>query len=199
MHQHGEHGEHATAWQSVLLGADDTLEHGVDRLEVGRVGGEIDRDELPALGGEDALGAEVVLHVARALHGPLDLEVALELAEDLAVGLACHVGQHVEATAVRHPDADLVEPVHRGGREDGVHQRDDRLGTFEREALLADVLGLEERLEGLGGIEATQDAQLLLACGLVVVTLDPILDPLALLGILHVHVLDADGAAVGLA
>ena len=38
-------------------------------------------------------------------------EVALELAEDLRVGLADDVGQHVEAAAVRHADDHLVEAV----------------------------------------------------------------------------------------
>ncbi len=88
-----------------------------------------------------------------------------------------------------------------GGRglEDAVEQRDDRLAALEGEPLLADVLGLQERLERLGGVEPAQDAQLLRAVGLRVRALDPRLDPLALLGVLDVHVLDADGAAVGVA
>ncbi len=63
---------------------------------------------MPDARREGALGAEVVLHVAGALHG-LRVLRALELAEDLAVGLAGDVGQHVEAAAVGHADRDLVE------------------------------------------------------------------------------------------
>ena len=44
-----------------------------------------------------------------------------------------------------------------------------------------------------------QDPQLLLAGRLRVRLLDALLDPAALLGVLDVHVLDADGAAVGVA
>ena len=103
--QHRQHGEALLALvDAVLLGADDALEHRVDRLEVRRVGGQVDLGLAAVRGGELALGAEVVLHVAGALHRPRVL-VALELAEDLAVGLAGEVGEHVEPAAVRHADA----------------------------------------------------------------------------------------------
>ena len=128
------------------------------------------------LGGELALGAQVVLDVAGALHRPGVLG-ALELAEDLAVGLAGDVGQDVEPAAVRHADADLVEVGVGGGRTGAVEQGDDRLAALEAEPLLPDELGLQERLERLGGVEPTQDAQLLLARGLGVLALDPGLDP----------------------
>src|SRR5690606_32037952 len=71
------------------------------------------------------------------------------------------------------------------------------LAALEAEALLPDELRLQEGLERLGLVELEQDPQLLLARGLDVRLLDPLLDPPALLGVLDVHVLDADGAAVG--
>ena len=46
--------------------------------------------------------------------------------------------------------------------EDGVDQRDGRLAAFQAEALLADVLGVEELLERLGGVEAVEDPAVLL-------------------------------------
>ena len=146
--------------EPVLLRPHDALEHRVDGLEVGRVRREVDLGGRALLGGELALGAEVVLDVA----GPLDrlrVLLALELAEDLAVGLAGDVGQHVEPAAVRHPDADLVHPVVRGAAHDPVEQRDDRLAALQREPLLPDELGLQERLERLGGVELAQDPHLL--------------------------------------
>ena len=76
---------------------------------------------------------------------------------------------------------------------------DDRLAALEREALLADELGLQERLERLGRVEPAQDAHLLLAGRLLLDHLDLGLDPLALVGVLDVHVLDADRAAVRVA
>ena len=53
-------------------------------------------------------GAEVVLHVARALHVVRVGGDALELGEDLGVGLLHHVHQHVEPAAMRHADGDLL-------------------------------------------------------------------------------------------
>src|SRR5699024_1909451 len=140
--------------------------------------------------------AEVVLHVAGTLDG-LRVELALELPEDLAVGLAGDVGQDVEAPAVRHADADLVHVLAGGPGEDAVEDRDDGLAALEGEALLPDELRLEEGLEGLRGVEATEDAQLLLARALRVADLEPLLHPLPLGGVLDVHVLDAGRAAVG--
>ncbi len=85
------------------------------------------------------------------------------------------------------------------GLADLVDQRDRGLAALEAEPLLADELGLQEGLERLGLVELEQDPQLLLARRLLVRLLDPLLDPAALLGVLDVHVLDADGAAVGVA
>ena len=87
-----------------------------------------------------------------------------------------------------------------GGRgEHRVQQRDQRLGALQREPPLADELGLQEHLERLGHVEPGQDADLLVMLGPAVRPLDPRLDPGALLRVLHVHVLDADSAAVGVA
>ena len=65
----------------------------------------------------------MVLHVARALDGT-GVDIALELAENLTVGLSRNVGQHVEATPVRHTDAHPVELVVCGLLQDGVEQGD---------------------------------------------------------------------------
>ncbi len=100
---------------------------------------------------------------------------------------------------MRHRDGDLVERVLGGLVDDRVHHRDDGLGALEREALLTDVLGLQERLERLGGVEAAQDVLLLGDRRLDVVRLDPLLQPLLLLGLEDVGVLDTDVAAVRVA
>jgi hypothetical protein len=140
----------------------------------------------------------VVLHVAGALHG-LRVLGALELAEDLPVGLARDVGQHVEAAAVRHPDRDLFEVRLGGALQDLVHQGDGRLAALEAEALLADVLGLQEGLERLGLVQLRHDAQLLVLGRLLVRLLEPRLEPGPLDRVRDVHVLDADRAAVRVA
>jgi len=71
--------------------------------------------------------------------------------------------------------------------------------ALEAEALLTDVLGLQEGLERLSLIELAQDPHLLVVRGLLVGLLQALLEPAALLRLLDVHVLDADRAAVGVA
>ena len=100
---------------------------------------------------------------------------------------------------MRHPDDDLVELALGRGLAHLVDERHDRLGAFEREALLADVLRLEERLERLGLVELVEPAELVLAVHPRERPLDPGLDPPSLVRVLDVHVLDADRAAVGVA
>ena len=143
-------------------------------------------------------GALVVLHVARALDG-LGVEVALELLEDLPVGLAHDVGQHVQPAAMRHAHDDLGHAGAGGGVEQRVEQHDGRLGTLEAEALLPDVAGVEKALEDLGRVQPVEDVALLLVVERRRLALDVLLDPTLLLGVLDVHVLDAQRPAVGVA
>ena len=109
------------------------------------------------------------------------------------------VGQHVEAAAVGHAHHDLGDAGAGGRVEQGVEQDDGRLGAFEAEALLPDVARVEEALEHLGGVEAVEDVALLLEVERGRLALDVLLDPALLLGVLDVHVLDAEGPAVGVA
>ena len=139
----------------------------------------------------------MILHVSPAHHG-LDLGV-LELGEELVGALAEDVDEDVEAPAVGHAHDDLLAALPREFLEQPVEQRDQALGAFQREPLLADVLAVEERLQRLGLGEPRQDAQLLLAGQRrrVLRGLHALLQPALDGGILAVHVLDADGAAVG--
>ena len=98
---------------------------------------------------------------------------------------------------MRHADGDLVDAGARRVGQDVVEQRDQGLAALQREALLAHELRLEELLEGLGADEGAQDVALRLGGGGLVGALDALLDPRALLGILDVHVFDADRARVG--
>ena len=125
--------------------------------------------------------------------------MALELAEDGVVALADDVRQHVEPAAVGHAEHRRVEPGVGRRRDDLVEDRDRRLGALQPEALRADVLGGQELLERLGGVEPLEDAVLGVLGERRVGALDLGLDPALLLGVLDVHVLDADRAAVGVA
>ena len=102
----------------------------------------------------------VVLDVAGPLHR-LGVEVALELLEDLPVGLADDVGQHVEPAPVGHAHHRLGRAGHGRLVQQGVEQDDGRLGPLEAEALLADVAGVQEPLEDLGRVQPVEDVALL--------------------------------------
>ena len=102
---------------------------------------------------------------------------------------------------MRHADDDLLHALAAGALDELVHRGDEALAALEREALLADVLGVQVALEPLGRGQPLEDVDLLLgAVGrLGADRLEPLLPP-ALLGRLGaVHVLGADRAAVGLA
>ena len=147
--------------QAILLGADAPLHDGVHPLEVAGVEGEREVDAvLVAPLAEHAVDreAEVVLHVAAAVvEVGLLVQLVLELGEDLRGRLLEHVGQHVEPPAVRHPDHDLADA--RAGRplDQPLEQRDQALGPFQREALRAEELVLQELLEHLGADHLLKD------------------------------------------
>ena len=104
--------EGPVAGELVLLRAHDPLEHRIDGLEVGRVRCDVDLGLVAVEAAVGAARAQVVLHIAGALDGLLAV-VAFELGEDLGVGLARDIGEHVEATAVRHADGHLDDVVAR--------------------------------------------------------------------------------------
>ncbi len=128
-------------------------------------------------------------------------EHALELGEDHLVGLVEHVGEDVEAPAVRHPMTISSTPRRPGVLDDRVEQRDQRLPALEREALLADVFGLQELLEGLGRDQPLEEAERVLrgAGRPVAAALHALDEPVALLAVADVDELDAERAAVGFA
>ena len=171
----------------------------VDDLEVRRVEGQ--RDVHAAIGRLDVgREAHVVLHVAGVDRAVVVLELAFELVEELRRGLAEDVDQHVEAAAVGHADHDFLDAVVAGGADDVVDHRDQAVAAFEREALLADVLGVQVALEAFGGRERFEHADLLvlLQAGIARGLFQARVDPRALLVVGDVHELGADGAGVDL-
>ena len=196
--EHRQHGESTGRLDLVLLGADHAEHDRPDGLEVARVGGQLHRDRGARRTDVLALHPEVVLHVARPLHR-VGVDVALELGEDRLVALAHDVRQHVQPATVGHAERDAVERgIGRVG-EDLVEDRDRRLGTLDAEPLRADVLRGEELLERLGRVQPLEDPVLLFLGRRLLPGLDLVLDPELLVGVLDVHVLHTDGAAVGIA
>ena len=182
-----------------LLGAHLAHHHRVHRLEMRGVGREREVDVLAV--GQVAIGrgAEMVLHVTRAQNLVID-RVALELREDGGVGLAHHVGENVEAPAMRHAEHDLLHTEARRRADDGLERRDGALAAVEAESLGARELDLEELLEALRLGELLEDGPLVLGGRVedAARALDPGLDPALLIRLLDVQELDADGRAVRL-
>ena len=144
-------------------------------------------------------GAQMILHVARTLHLGRIGAAAGEFVEKLAIGLAHHVGEHVEAAAMRHADDDFFDAERAAALDDLLQRRDHRLAAVEPEALGAEESQAREFLETFGLDQLVQDR--LLALGrehdLLVGAFDAALQPVLLLGIVDVHELIADAAAIG--
>ena len=200
VHEEGDHPRPVPVAQRVLLGPHHALDHGVDELEMAGVGGDAHGQGLPGVRVMGARRPQVVLDVARSLDR-VGVHVALELREDLGQRLPHRVREHVQPAPVRHPDHDLVHPLLGRVVQDPVEERDQRLAALQREALVADVLGVQEALEALGLHELLQHAALAgrVQGRVVAGGLHAILEPVLALRVGDVHVLDADGPAVGLA
>ena len=99
---------------------------------------------------------------------------------------------------MRHADDDFLDAGRAARLDQVVEQRDQRVAAFEREALLADVVGVQVALESLGRGQLPQDVALLLRAEALLHApdLELVLQPQALLGVGHVRELGADRAAV---
>ena len=107
----------------------------IDSFQMTRVGRQNDLNRLAGGRVEGAALSQVVLHVAAAFGGERQRD-ALELAEHLFVGLAEDIDEHVESSAVRHPDNDLLDTV-LGGAVDELRQcRNQDVGALQGEALV---------------------------------------------------------------
>src|SRR5450432_2851594 len=107
----------------ILLGAHLAEHHGVDDLQMRRIGGQRKMDlvvvELPV-----RRCAEMVFDVAGPLHRVGIGRAALEFVKQRTVRLAHHLRQHVEAAAVRHPDHDFLHAKIAAALDDLLERRD---------------------------------------------------------------------------
>ncbi len=130
----------------VLARAHRALDDRVHDLEVRRV--ERER-QVHGAARRRHVGREplVVLDVA---GGQVLRDLALELREEVGGHLAQGVDEHVQAPAVGHAEHDLAHARRAGLLDQPVEHRDHRVAALAREALLADVLGVQVALERLG-------------------------------------------------
>ena len=173
------------------------FDHGADDLEVRRVEGQR-QVHGTCRGGNIAGEALVVLHITAGQVGRMP---ALEFGEQVLGHLAQHVDQQVQAAAVGGADDHFLQAVVAALAHQFVHGGDEALAAFQREALLADVAGVQVTLQALGGGQPLKDAFLLLGTEAEAAThgFEALLDPALGGRIGHVHELGADGAAVGFA
>ena len=188
-----------------LGGAGGALDDGRDVLQVGGVGLEVDLDRLAVGQQVGAVGAVVVLDVARAALGDrgdgLERGGPLELGEDRVVGAPEVVREHVEAPAVGHPDHDLLAAVGGGQLDQLVEHRHGHVEALDRELVLAEVGLVHEALQRVHLDEALEQ-RLLLVVGQRLAEragLDLLAQPHALAVGGDVLDLVGDRAAVGLA
>ena len=196
--EHGQNEIVLIVSAASLLGTHHSLDDGIDRFEVTRVRSQRDPDRFGRAALELAGRADVVLHVAGTLRD-IRVELALELPEDLGVRLADDVREHVEPAAMRHAHHDLGHSRVGGGVEEEREQRDERLRAFEAEALLPEELRVQESFERLGRVQPSEDGPLVVVGHFDVHAFDVFLDPRFLIGLLDVHVLDANRARVRVA
>ena len=127
-----------------LAGIDRAFDDRVDDLEVRRVErqGQVAR---ASRGGYVGREPHVVLDIA---SGQIALLLALEFGEEHGRSLAQRVDQDVQATTVGHADDNLINAIGTTGTDRFVHGDDQRFATFQREALLANVLGVQVAFKG---------------------------------------------------
>lgn len=169
--------------------------NGVLGLQVRGVGNKGELHTLTRRCGTLEVHAQVVLDIAAALVRRLS--AATELREDGLVGLAHNVGQDVKTTSVGHTNDDVLDTVVNRAVDQGLHTRDESLTTLKTETLVVGVLGGKEGFERGRPDHAVQNAALLVNGVLVRLgNLNPLPDPVTLLAIGDVDVLDTIAASV---
>src|ERR1700740_578151 len=114
-----------------------------------------------ARGGTQVRGESLVIFdVAGALE-VAQVVCALELREERRRRFAEKIDEDVEAPAMGHADHDLFNPGAAAPLNEVIEQRQQGVATLEREALLADILGMEVALQPLGGRHLPEDVALL--------------------------------------
>ena len=197
VHEHRDHALAPRIGQVRLLGPDDSFHDGIDGLEVTWIRAHRQVDGASVARHVVVRIAEMVLDVAVTVDVP-GQKGPLELPQDQLVRLPQDVREDVQAASVGHTHHHLVHVGCRRVLHQGIEQRDQRLGTLQREALLAHELRVEELLERLGGHEQLEDAAALLRRQrrLVPGALDALLDPFPLRLVGERQVLDAERAAI---
>mmetsp|Transcript_28868 Transcript_28868/g.72653 ORF Transcript_28868/g.72653 Transcript_28868/m.72653 type:complete len:259 (-) Transcript_28868:455-1231(-) len=198
MDQHRQHLLALAVADEVLLAAHLALHNRVDRLQVRGVGHH--RDVYLAVRGHAVMRrAQVVLHVPAEAAVLLAFQLGpLELAEDILQGLADHICQHVETATMRHPDDNFIHTQLGATVDHCLHPGDHGLTTIQAKALSTGVLLLKKSLKQMCKGQTAQN--LLFFLGRVFIfdnLLHLVSDPITLITVWNMHVLDPDVATIG--
>ena len=137
------------------------------------------------------VGAEVVLHVARALRRLSGSMSPSNSRKICAVALADDVRQHVQAAAVGHAHDTARPSRRRPPSRAATSSIGIRLSAPSRlKRLWPTYFECRNRSNASAAFSRSQDVALVLRRALAADALDALLDPLLLLGLLDVHVLD---------
>src|SRR6185437_5868319 len=117
--QDGEHLVVVALVHDVGLRTDEAFDHRVDRLQMRRVGHELEIDGLIGVRCHYAAVAHMIFYVTAA-HGLVRLGRSFELTEDLLIGLAHDIGQDVEAASMCHTDHDFLYGMSSGSIDNSV-------------------------------------------------------------------------------
>jgi len=155
-----QHGQHlATCWISAAVHASAyrTFYHGVDDFQVRGVKRQR-QVHGAAFGGHIRAEALVVFHVTgwQVFGGGV-----IELSEQVGRQLAHGVDQHVQTTAVGHANHNFLNAFDTGLFNQLIHRSDEAFATFEREALLTHILGVEVTLQAFSSSQVLEDVFLL--------------------------------------
>src|SRR5476651_1088664 len=143
----------------------------------------------------------MILHVAGAFRLVRRRRAAFEFVEQRSVRLAHHLGEHVEAAAMRHADADFAHAEIAAALDDLLERRDQRFAAVESETLGAGIFDVDEFLEAFRFHQFVEDGALALhgEADFLVAAFDAPLDPAFLRGVGDVHELDAERLAISAA
>ena len=140
----------------ILLGAHLAEHHRIDDFQMRRIGGERQMDLVVV---ELAIRrcAEMIFDVARAFDRVGIGRAALEFVKQRAVRLAHHLGQHIEASAMRHADHDFLHAEIAAALDDLLKCRDQQLAAVEAKTFGAGEFQVAEFLKTFGLDQLHQD------------------------------------------
>src|SRR5438105_4273556 len=107
-----------------------------------------------------------------------------------------HICDHVQPSAMRHAEINLVGAMIGGAFDQLIEQRHERFGPFDRETLLSEIIRVQEFFELLRRDQLPENILANLRRHRLRLPFDTLLDPKLLFARLNVTVLDAYRSAI---